>query len=66
MAEDTIDKVAMVGKLPIVNSTTAFLHIHGHKTQRKPNDFLDVYGTDADLILDLVERKPELKEKNTS
>jgi glycerol-3-phosphate dehydrogenase len=63
MAEDTIDKAAMVGKLPIVNSTTAFLHIHGHKTQRKPNDFLDVYGTDADLILDLVERKPDLKEK---
>lgn len=63
MAKDTIDKAAMIAKLPLVKSHTEYLNIHGHKTNIKPNDFLGVYGTDADLILDLVEKRPELKEK---
>ncbi|MBJ6367164.1 glycerol-3-phosphate dehydrogenase/oxidase [Snuella sedimenti] len=63
MAEDTIDKAAMIASLPHVKSRTEYLNIHGHKTNIKPNDFLGVYGTDADLILDLVEKRPELKEK---
>ncbi|NRA10869.1 MAG: glycerol-3-phosphate dehydrogenase/oxidase [Crocinitomicaceae bacterium] len=63
MAEDTIDKAAMIASLPNVKSHTEYLNIHGHKTNTKPNEFLGVYGTDADLILDLVEKRPELKEK---
>ncbi len=63
MAEDTIDKAAMIASLPQVKSHTEYLNIHGHKTNIKPNDFLGVYGTDADLILDLVAKRPELKDK---
>ena len=63
MAEDTIDKAAMIANLPHIKSDTEYLNIHGHKPNIKPNDFLGVYGTDADLILDLVEKRPELKEK---
>ncbi len=63
MAEDTIDKAAMIVNLPNVKSDTEYLNIHGHKTNVNPNDFLSVYGTDADLILDLAEKRPELKEK---
>ena len=63
MAEDTIDKAAMIANLPDIKSDTEYLNIHGHKTNIDPNDFLGVYGTDADLIMDLVKKRPELKEK---
>ena len=49
--------------LPNVKSNTENLHIHGYTTNIKSNDFLGVYGTDADLILALIEKRPELKEK---
>ena len=63
MAEDTIDKAAMITNLPDIKSDTEYLNIHGHKTNIDSNDFLGVYGTDADLIMDLVKKRPELKEK---
>lgn len=63
MAEDTIDKAALIAHLANVKSKTEYLSIHGHKTNIKLNDFLSIYGTDADFILDLVEKRPELKEK---
>ena len=63
MAEDTIDKAAMIANLPHVKSNTEHLNIHGHKPNINPNDFLGVYGTDADLILNLVAKRPELNEK---
>ena len=49
--------------LPNVKSNTENLHIHGYTTNIKPNEFLGVYGTDADLILALIKKRPELKEK---
>jgi len=63
MAEDTIDKSAIIAGLPYVKSNTECLHIHGYSNKILPNDFLGVYGTDADLILELIEKRPELKEK---
>lgn len=63
MAEDTIDKVAIIADLPNIKSNTEFLHIHGYTTNIQPNNFLGVYGTDADFILELVEKRPELKDK---
>lgn len=63
MAEDTIDKAILIAGLPYVKSNTECLHIHGYTTNIKSNDFLGVYGTDADLILALIEKRPELKEK---
>ena len=63
MAEDTIDKAVLIAELSNVKSNTKNLHIHGYTTNIKPNDFLGVYGTDADMILELIEKRPELKEK---
>ena len=63
MAEDTIDKSAIIAGLPYVKSNTECLHIHGYSHKIQSNDFLGVYGTDADLILELIEKRPELKEK---
>ena len=63
MAEDTIDKSAIIAGLPYVKSNTECLHIHGYSHKIRSNDFLSVYGTDADLILELIEKRPELKEK---
>ena len=63
MAEDTIDKAILIAGLPNVKSNTENLHIHGYTTNIKPNEFLGVYGTDADLILALIKKRPELKEK---
>ena len=63
MAEDTIDKSAIIAGLPYIKSNTECLHIHGYTTNVKPNDFLGDYGRDADLILDLIEKRPELKKK---
>ena len=63
MAEDTIDKAALIAGLPYVKSNTECLHIHGYSNNIRPNDLLGVYGTDADLILALIEKRPELKEK---
>lgn len=63
MAEDTIDKSAIIAGLPYVKSNTECLHIHGYSNKILPNDSLGVYGTDADLILELIEKRPELKEK---
>ena len=63
MAEDTIDRSAIIAGLPYVKSNTECLHIHGYSSRIRSNDFLGVYGTDADLILELIEKRPELKEK---
>ena len=63
MAEDTIDKAAVIAGLPYVKSNTECLHIHGYSNNIRPNDLLGVYGTDADLILALIEKRPELKER---
>ena len=63
MAEDTIDRSAIIAGLPYVKSNTECLHIHGYSSRIRSYDFLGVYGTDADLILELIEKRPELKEK---
>jgi len=62
MAEDTIDKAAMIAGLANIKSQTEYLNIHGHKTNIDPNDFLGVYGTDAALILSLAQKRPELNQ----
>ena len=63
MAEDVVDQAAMIGALHPVKSETEFLNIHGHKTNVNPNDFLAIYGTDSDLILDLINKNNDLGSK---
>lgn len=63
MAEDTIDQVVQLTGLSHVKSNTENLNIHGYSTNKCAQDFLGVYGTDANLIIELIDKRPELKEK---
>jgi len=63
MAEDTIDKAAMIAGLKNTRSETEFLNIHGHKTNTNPQEFLAIYGTDASLIKKLIDENSKLGEK---
>ncbi len=62
MAEDAVDHAIMLGKLDEKPCVTQNLHIHGYKLPEGDGtgDALDVYGTDAEEILALVKREPEL------
>jgi glycerol-3-phosphate dehydrogenase len=59
MAEDTVNKAAKVGELPIAKCATAQLKIHGHTTAKNEGAF-HVYGTDAELIAQLINENPDL------
>ena len=63
MAEETVDKAAKLANLPEVKSITASLKIHGHRISTEPNHLLSIYGSDAELILELIQQRPELGEK---
>lgn len=63
MAEDVIDKAAMVASLPEVRSNTENLKIHGHQKNNIDIDILSIYGSDAVHIKELVLQNPELGDK---
>lgn len=63
MAEDVVDQAAMIASLDSVKSDTEFLNIHGHKPNVDPNELLAIYGTDADLIKELIKKRPELGDR---
>ena len=63
MAQDTIDKVIELNKLPNKPCKTEELHIHGYNATVNHNEDLYFYGSDRAEILKLENEKPELAEK---
>ncbi len=60
MAEDTVDKAAMVAGLVRKKCRTENMPIHGRLTEVDYNDPLYYYGSDADYMRDIVSDHPEL------
>ncbi len=63
MAQDTIDKVIRIGKLPKKECATQHLPIHGSLNIQHGEDHLYVYGTDRNAILELAVNSPDLGKK---
>ena len=63
MAEDTINKAILIGKLPNVSCKTALLQIRGSKEAPHNTHHLNIYGSDQDSIQKLIIETPELGEK---
>ncbi len=63
MAEDTVNKAAMVGGLEHEKCRTEDMPIHGWISNPDYNDPLYYYGSDADYMRDLVSDHPELGKK---
>ncbi len=63
MAEDTVDKAAMVGGLARKKCRTQDMPIHGWRTDVDYSDPLCYYGSDADSMHALVAEHPQLGKK---
>lgn len=63
MAEDTIDQAAMLARLDIEESVTQELSIHGYHNHADEFGKLEIYGSDAVTINELLNDNPKLKEK---
>lgn len=63
MAQDTINKVISLGKLPQKVCKTKQLAIHGADGSAESTNHLYVYGTDQIAIEELIKLNPELGEK---
>lgn len=63
MAQDTINKVIFLGKLPHRECQTKHLSIHGADGSADDADHLYIYGTDQKAIERLIQEFPELGDK---
>lgn len=63
MAQDAVNKVIALGKLPHRECRTKELRIHGANGAATDTNHLYVYGTDRHAIETLIESRPELGEK---
>ncbi|WP_299112080.1 glycerol-3-phosphate dehydrogenase/oxidase [uncultured Winogradskyella sp.] len=63
MAQDTVNKIIEMKKLPKVDCKTRNLLIHGAKETSDYTNHLYIYGTDQEGIKKLVNQDPELGEK---
>jgi glycerol-3-phosphate dehydrogenase len=63
MAEDCVDQAATLAQLPERQCVTQNLHIHGFHTAAKQFGSLDVYGSDAYEIRELIEADAHLGER---
>ncbi|MFT3823009.1 MAG: glycerol-3-phosphate dehydrogenase/oxidase [Chitinophagaceae bacterium] len=59
MAEDTVNKAGVTGRLPASACVTKQLSIHGN-TSVVSSSYLSVYGTDEKSIRELMQQKPSL------
>lgn len=63
MAEDAVNQAALLAGLELHSCTTTQMNIHGyHRTAEQFGD-LEVYGSDAPAIQDLMRKSPELAER---
>lgn len=62
MAEDTINKAIAVAKLASTKCVTTDLAIHGN-TVFTENKYLDIYGSDAARVKNLINESPEFEKK---
>ncbi|MDB5260904.1 MAG: FAD-dependent oxidoreductase, partial [Adhaeribacter sp.] len=60
MAEETVDEAIRVGNLPNTACPTAGLKIHGYISKGTPDNYLNIYGSDAALIQELINYDPAL------
>jgi glycerol-3-phosphate dehydrogenase len=63
MAKDAVDNATFVGKLEKKPCETAELKIHGWTDQIREDDPLHYYGSDAQLIRDLIDANPSWSKK---
>lgn len=63
MAQDTVDKAAMVAGLEEKKCVTRHMPIHGYVKNNDFTDHLYIYGSDRINLEALMEAKPELAEK---
>ncbi|KAA5828006.1 glycerol-3-phosphate dehydrogenase/oxidase [Algibacter amylolyticus] len=63
MAQDTINRVIKLGKLPNAKCITKTLLIHGADGALDKSEHLYVYGSDKKYIIALIKKSPELGEK---
>lgn len=63
MAEDAIDIAIAENRLPAKKCITENFLIHGAKSHKNRDNHLHVYGGDKSLILELIDKRPELGEK---
>jgi glycerol-3-phosphate dehydrogenase len=63
MAEDCVNRAALLGKLPERECTTTRVKIHGFHPEAPQFGSLRVYGSDAAAIQDLMRGTPELAER---
>lgn len=62
MGEEVVDKLAEVGGIPKKECVTKHLKIHGYKEGVDFNDPLYFYGTDIDLINDIIKEDSSMSE----
>ena len=62
MAQDMINKVEKVKRWKKTRSKTKDLRLHGYKKGVVHNDNLNYYGSDKELLIDLMNREPETSE----
>jgi glycerol-3-phosphate dehydrogenase len=59
MGEDTIDRAARIGGLPVVKSRTAELRLHGFPDHSAScGEWEQVYGSDLPLLRELIKENP--------
>ncbi|WP_202912766.1 glycerol-3-phosphate dehydrogenase/oxidase [Christiangramia aestuarii] len=63
MAEDVIDLAITENRLPARKCITENFLIHGAKSHKSREDHLHVYGGDKSLILELIDKHPNLGER---
>jgi glycerol-3-phosphate dehydrogenase len=60
MAEDVVNKAAKQAVLPVKESVTIALRIHGYQEEVNHSDPLYWYGSDLEKIRQMINRQPEL------
>jgi glycerol-3-phosphate dehydrogenase len=63
MAEDVVDRAAIVAGLEERECETESLRIHGWAGNNDTNDSLHIYGSDQKEIEEIINRKPQLSER---
>lgn len=63
MAEDAVDAAQTLGDLELEPCVTEDLNIHGYHRHADRFEELEVYGSDAPKILEIMDREPEMAQR---